>query len=312
VRLLLLGGSAHPSLCKRVARELGVEPARRTIERFPDGELHVGIEESVRGCDVHLLQPTCAPVDANLFELLLLGDACARAGAVRITALIPCFGYARQDRRTNGREPLSARVAADALRAGSIDRVVAVDLHSAALEGFFPVPVEHLTALPLLAAALRAELPADGVIVAPDLGAAKLAHGFAGLLELPAAVVHKARLGPEEVTVHAVAGEVRGRAPILVDDMLSTGATVEAAVRALLDQGARPEATIAATHGLFAGSAARRLRELPLRRCLVTDSVPPPAALLARVEVVGLAPLLAEAIRRLHAEEPLDELLGHG
>jgi ribose-phosphate pyrophosphokinase len=315
VKLALLAGGAHPALGRDIAEQLGIEPTRRTIERFPDSELHVAIEESVRGHDVNVVQPTCAPVNEHLFELVLLGDACARAGAARITAVIPYFGYARQDRRASGREAIAARVAAEMLGTGHFGRVVAVDLHTPTLEGFFPMPIEHLSAMPLLAAALQTGSLADGVVVSPDLGAVKLAQRMGSLLGLPVAVVHKSRQGPQRVVAQWVVGDVRSRAPIVVDDMLSTGATVAAAVGALLDAGARPEITVAAAHGLFVGPVFERLRELPLRRCVVSDSVPsrsePKAEPGFRIDVVSLAPLLADAIRRLHAEQSLAEISAH-
>lgn len=311
MQLTLLTGSAHASLAGAVAERLGLAPGDCEVQRFPDGELHVRILDSVRGHDVYLVQPTSPPVQEHLMELLLLADAALRAGAARVTAVIPYFAYARQDRRATGREPLSARLVADLLVAGGVRRVVAVDLHSLSLEGFFGVPLEHLSAVPLLAEAVRPWAGEQSVLVAPDLGAARLVDRYAHLLNLPVAIVHKARLSGEAVEAQGITGEVRDRAPIVVDDMISTGATTEAAINALLAAGSRPEVTVVATHPLLVGTAADRLRALPVRRCIVSDSVPGAAGHLLPIEVVSLAPLLAEAIDRLHHDRSLGDLIVH-
>lgn len=307
--LTLLAGTSNPALAAEVAARLGVPLADRVASAFPDGELHVELGTSVRGHDVYLLQSTTPAADTHLFQLLLLADACRRAGAARLTAVMPYVAYARQDRRGAGREPVGARVVAELLATGGFQRVVAVDLHSPALEGVFTVPVEHLSAVPLLVAALpRLD---DAVVVAPDLGATKLAERYARLLDLPVALVHKRRLTGERVTVRGVTGEVRGRMPLVVDDMITTGGTLEAAISALLDAGCRRDIVVSASHGLFVGEAARRLSVLPVRDVVVTDSVAscPPEDL--PVRRVGLAPLLADAVRRLHEGRSLGDLIVH-
>lgn len=309
--LVLLAGTANPPLAEAIAGQLGLPLAAREASRFPDGEMQVEVRTSVRGCDVYLLQPTGPPVEEHLFQLLLLADACRRAGAARLTAVVPYLGYGRQDRRASGREPVGARVVADLLSAVGLDRTVAVDLHSGALEGVFHAPLEHLTAVPLLCDALRPRLPADAVIVAPDLGATKLSERYARLLGLPVAFVHKRRLTGERVTVRGVTGEVRDRAPLVVDDMITTGGTVEAAIGAVLEAGARPDVTVCATHGLFVANAAARLTALPVTRLLTTDSVIAGDAGGLPLERAGLAPLLAEVISRLHSDRSLGELIVH-
>ena len=311
MNLAILAGSANPALARAIAGRLGVAIGKSEVERFPDGEIHVEIHDTVRGHDVYLVQPTSPPADRHLMELLLLADACRRAGALRLTAIVPYLGYARQDRRAHGREAVGARVVADLFRAGRLDRVVAVDLHAGALEGFFAMPLEHLTAIPLLAKALRSSVDPQSVIVAPDLGAAKLADRYARLLGLPVAVIHKVRVSAAKVTARAVTGEVRGRRPLIVDDMISTGGTIEAAVEAVVSAGALPEVTVAATHGLFVGPAAERLRRGSIRRLIVTDSVIPSAEQSLAVEYVSIGPLLASAIDRLHRNESLDEFIAH-
>ncbi len=312
MELTLLSGSANPGLSAAIAGSVGIGLAARRIERFPDGEIHVEIQQSVRGHDVYLVQPTGPPVDGNLLELLLLADACRRAGARRLTAVIPYFGYARQDRRAAGRDSVGARLIADLLAAAELDRVVAVDLHGAALEGFFAMPMEHLSAVPPLAEALRRLATPASVIVAPDLGAAKLADRYARLLDLPVAVVHKTRLSGSAVSVRGVTGEVRGRRPLIVDDMISTGGTIAAAIEALVSVGASAEVTVAVSHGLLVGPAVERLRAARVRRLIMTDSVPPPAGIALPAEIVSLGSLLASAIARLHRDQSLGDLVPHG
>jgi ribose-phosphate pyrophosphokinase len=311
--LTLFAGSANPSLAEAIAEKLALRLGGVLLQRFPDGELHIEIQETVRGHDVYLIQPTSPPVAAHLLELLLLADACRRAGAVRLTAVVPYFGYARQDRRASGREPVGARLIADLLQASGVQRVIAVDLHTTALEGFFPMPVEHLSAVSLLTEAVRSRVPPHAVIVTPDLGAVKLAERYARFLHLPLAIVHKTRLSGEEVRAQRVVGDVRGCVPIVVDDMISTAGTIQAAVQALLAAGCVAEdLTVVASHGLFVGPAAERLHAVPIHRLLVTDSVARPARELFALQVVSLGSLLAEAITRLHNNQSLSDLLVHG
>lgn len=309
-QLTLLAGMAHPALAEAVAACLARPLGVTSVCRFPDGELHVAVRDSVRGHDVYLLQPTGPPFEAHLVEMLLLADACRRAGAGRVTAVIPYFGYARQDRRAGGREPVGARLVADLLAAGHVERVVAVDLHSSALEGAFGVPLEHLSAVPALAEAAR-DVPATGVVVAPDLGAARLADRYARLFDLPVGVVHKTRLSGTEVVAGTVSGEVRGRSPVIVDDMISTGATIAAAVAALHAAGSERDVIVVATHALLVHDAVQRLGALPLRRLIVADTLPITGSPGLPLEVVSVAPLLADAIRRLHDDRSLADLLVH-
>jgi len=308
----LFTGSANPHLAETLAAKLGTGLGALGINRFPDGELHVEIQETVRGHDVYLIQPTSPPVERHLLELLMLADAAHRAGAARLTAVIPYLGYARQDRRASGREAVGGRLIADLLAAGGLlQRIVAVDVHSPAIEGFFGVPLEHLSAVPLLVESIRSYVTDDSVIVAPDLGAAKLAERYAKPLGLPTAVVHKTRLSGSEVSVRRLTGEVRGRTPIIVDDMISTGGTIEAAVSALLSERCEPDITVVASHGLFVGPSAERLITTPVRRLIVTDSVATPVLPEFPLEVVGLATLLAQAVDRLHNDRSLSDLLTH-
>ena len=306
----LFAGSANARLAEAIAAELGTSQGALDIDRFPDGELHVEIKQSVRGHDVYLIQPTSPPVERNLLELLMLADAAHRAGAARLTAVIPYLGYARQDRRVLGREAVGARLIAELLAAGGLlQRIVAVDVHSPAIEGFFGVPLEHLSVVPLLVESVRNYVTENCVIVAPDLGAAKLAERFARPLGLPVAIVHKSRLSGSEVSVQRVTGDILGRTPIIVDDMISTGGTVEAAIEVLLSGGCKPEITVVASHGLFVGPALKRLSVGPIKRIVITDSVRTPEGLELPLEVVSLAPLLARAVDCLHNDRSLGDLL---
>jgi ribose-phosphate pyrophosphokinase len=297
---VLLSGSGHPRLAAAIARELGLEVGAATLERFPDGELHVEVLEDVGGRDVHLVQSVRPPSpERYLLELLLLADAARRAGARRVFAVISYLAYARQDRRGTAGEPLGARVVADLLPVVGIARAVALDLHSPAAEACFGVPLDHVSAIPLLAEELRASVRPGAVVVSPDLGGVKRAEILAGHLQLPVAVVHKTRAGTSDVTVRGIVGEVRGCSPIIVDDMISTGATLEAAIRALQDAGGSGEVTVAATHPLLVRGALERIARLPIRRLVTTDSVPIADDVPPWIARVSVASLIASAVARL-------------
>jgi len=310
--LEILSGSANGALAESIAKQLGLRFTQRTLARFPDGELHIEIHESIRGCDVYLVQSTYPPVDEHYFELFLLADACRRAGTTHLTAVIPYFGYARQDRRAHGREPVSTRLVADLLAASAIQRVVVLDFHSRAVESAFAMPVEHVSAVPILADAVRPSVRKDAVVVSPDLGAVRMAERFAKLLDLSVAIIHKSRLSGAEVTVQRIIGDVRDREIIIVDDMITTGATIEKAILALLEAGCSSSGIkVAASHGLFVGNAAERLGHLPIEKIYVSDSVPSPQQFPLPLVVSSLASLLAETIQRLHRLESLGDVLAH-
>ena len=310
--LEILSGSANGALAESIAKHLGRRFTQRTLARFPDGELQIEIHESVRGCDVYLVQSTYPPVDEHFFELFLLADACRRAGATHLTAVIPYFGYARQDRRAHGREPVSMRLVADLIAASSIQRVVVVDFHSRAVESAFAIPVEHVSVIPILADAVRRTIRKDAVVVSPDLGAVKMAERFAKLLDLSVAIIHKSRLSGAEVTVQRIIGDVRDREIIIIDDMITTGATIEKAILALLEAGCSSSGIkVAASHGLFVGNAAERLGQLPIERIYISDSVPSPEHFPVSLQVSSIAGLLAETINRLHRLESLGDVLAH-
>jgi ribose-phosphate pyrophosphokinase len=309
--MTIFAGPASTSLARAVAAQLGQCLGTCTVQRFPDSEVHVELHDSVRGHDVYLLQATSPPVDLHLLELLFLADACRRAGAAQLTAVVPYFGYARQDRRARGREAVGARLVAELLGSSGLQRLVAVDLHTVALEGFLPIPLEHLSAVPLLVEAVRPWVADNTVVVTPDLGAVKLAERYATALQRPLAIVHKTRLSGEDVRVEQIVGEVHGRVPIIVDDMISTGGTIAAASQALLAAGCEPPVMVVITHGLLVGPAVERLCSIPLQRLLVTDSVTGPTEGVLPIQVTSLDALLAEAIRRLHGQRSLSDLRVH-
>ncbi len=307
-RWTILAGTAHPTLAKSVARELGESLVRCTVERFPDGEVSTELQESVRGREVFVVQPTSPPVNDNLVELLQFGDACRRSAAARVTAVVPYFGYARADKRRGRRVPITASMVARLMQAVGIRQVVTVDLHAAQIEGFFFIPVGNLTARSPLVEALRPKLGRDTVVVSPDTGRVSMATEYAHALGLPVVVLHKHRESATETDVTRVVGEVRGKSCLIVDDMISTGGTIARSVEALIRAGARPDVVVAATHGLFVGEARRRLRDANIRGLYVTDSVPVEADGWPELHVVSVAPLLAEAIRQLSSGGSLTSL----
>lgn len=311
-QIRLYCGSATPQLAAAVAERLGVELGQRRLRRFPDGEVHVQIDESIRGRDIFIIQSTCQPVNENLMELLVMVDAFQRASAGRVTAVIPYYGYARQEKKSTGREPITARMVADLLAAVGTDRVVSIDLHAPAIQGFFNIWMDHLTAVPLLARHLRTISLDDVAVVSPDVGRAKLAEKYAAALDAPLVILHKERLDAEETRVRAVIGDIKGRPAVLIDDMISTGSTIATAVDALLAAGARPEITVVATHPLLVGQAPERLAHEAIFRVVVTDTIPISGEKRTRLgnklAVVSVAELLAETIGRLHRNQSVSQV----
>ncbi|MCV7221501.1 ribose-phosphate diphosphokinase [Mycolicibacterium elephantis] len=301
--LRVVCGSANPRLTASVIDHLGVESDGCKVERFPDGELRPTID-NVCGADVYVIQSTAPPVNEHIVELMLLLDACRRSHAARVTAVLPYFGYARQDRRTASGQALGVSVVADAIARAGADRMVVVDPHGAALEAQCRIPVESLSAVPTLAGRLVNEVPEGSVVVAPDLGAAKLAERYAEILHGPVAVVRKQREDGSTVTALDIAGDVSGRPAVVIDDMISTGGTIEAAVELLRRRGATPDILVAATHGLFVHDAAGRLRDLELRRVVVADTVEHDETD-TLVEVCSIAPVLAAAIGCMYDDKPV-------
>ncbi len=308
-RLKLFCGTANPQLGEEIASYLGIPPGKRTITRFADGEVYVRYEENARGEDTFVVQPTCPPVNEHLMELLIMMDALRRASAGRITAVIPYYGYARKDKKDAPREPITGRLVADLLVAAGADRILTVDLHAGQIEGFFNVPVDHLRALPLFADYLREKGLRDGVVVAADDGAVRRSKQLADRLDLPLAIIFQRRVGKDIKEPMQVVGEVEGRVPIMIEDIIDTAGTVSNAVDTLIRNGARPEVYVCATHPVMAAPAPQRLARPEIREVIVTNTIPlPPERRLDKLTVLSAAPLLAEAIRRIHMNQSVSIL----
>ena len=272
------------------------------VQTFPDTELHVQIEESVRGTDVYIIQSTCEPVNDTLMELLVMLDALRRASARQVTAVIPYFGYARQDHKSTGREPISAKLVMDLLTTAGADRIISVDLHATQIQGFANIPFDHLTALPTLASYLKEKALENTVIVSPDVGRAKLAEKYADILKMPLAIMHKQRsgIGGQVVEVNQIVGEVAGKTPILIDDIIAGGSIYKHA-DALLEADAQP-VYISITHPVLTGQSLQLLNRPSICEIIATNSIPVPVEkqIDGKVQVLSIAPLLAEAIFRIH------------
>jgi len=303
----LFCGTATPDLARAVARYLDQELSHGTVSQFPDGETRIRIDESVRGSDSYIIQSTCAPVNHNLMELLVLVDALRRASAWRINAVIPYFGYARQDKKVQAREPITAKLVANLLETAGVDRVITVDLHAGQIQGFFDVPVDHLTALSILGNHLKTTDLAGSVVVSPDVGRATEARRLANFLNLPLAMLYKRRTSPTETEVTHVIGDVAGLRPIMIDDMISTAGTMRRGIDALLKLGAEPDVRVAATHAVFTPPALERLSHRAISRVYVTDTVPFHGGH-ESVKVLSVAPLLAKAVRNVHDHNSVSSL----
>src|SRR5256714_1553044 len=305
--LKLLSGSANRALAETIAEYIGVDLCRVTISRFADGEISVRIDENVRGLDVFIVQPTNPPAE-NIMELLLLIDAARRASAARITCVMPYYGYARQDRKDQPRVPIGAKLMANMIMAAGVDRVLGVDFHQHQLQGFFDVPVDHLSAMPVFTAHYRKMQLHDPVVVAPDVGSAKMARGFAKRLNATLAIIDKRRPQPNVSEVVNVVGDVEGHDCILVDDMIDTAGTVAEAARALRGLGAK-DIYVCATHALLSGPAKKRLNDAPIAEVAVTDTIAiPPERCFSTLTVLSVGELLSKAIRFTHSEQSVSSL----
>ena len=305
---LIFAGTASADLALSVAGHLGVQLGARSVEHFPDGEISVTLDEPVRGREVFIVQATSPPVNDHLVELLAFADACRRASAERITAIVPYFGYARADKRHGRREPISASMVAHLLQAVGITHLVTIDVHAPQIEGFFRIPVDSLTAVPILADAMRGRLQKTAVVVSPDAGRVRMATEFAHRLKTSVVVLHKRRESATETKVTHVVGDVGDRACLIIDDMISTGGTMAESIEALLSAGARPEITIAATHGLLLEGARENLSHESVREVFVTDTVALKDKDWSTLQVISVAPLIAKAIRRFMTDGSLGDL----
>jgi ribose-phosphate pyrophosphokinase len=310
--LMLLSGTANPELSERIAREMDMRLAEMELTRFADGEFDVKIGESVRGHDVFLLQPTCHPVSENLIQLFIILDALRRASASRITAVIPYYGYQRKEKKTQPRDPISAKLMANIIELAGANRVICVDLHAEAIQGFFDIPVDALTATKILARRVRERHGHDVVIVSPDTGGALRARRMARILDAPIAIIDKRRPRDDAVEVINVIGDVAGLKAVIVDDLISTGSTLAGAAHALRDKGATG-VDVVTTHGVFTDGSLQRLHEAPIDEICVTDTIPFPNVQRAfddapKLRILSVAPLIAEAIVRVHEGRSVSEL----
>jgi len=308
--LKVFTGRAHPALAESVCEYLGIGMGVATVAPFPDGELLVRMEEDVRGRDVFLIQPTCAPVNDTLMELLIFIDCARRASAERITAVIPYFGYARQDRKDEGRVPITAKLAANLIATAGADRVLTIDLHAAQIQGFFDIPVDNLYAEPVLSRYYSSMDLTNLVLVSPDVGNTKRARAYAQRLGGELAVIDKRRVSGSDIEVGRIIGDVKDRAVLMMDDMIATAGTIAAAARLCRESGAL-SVHVGATHAVLAGPAIERLREAPVDEVVVTDTIPvsrEKTDALGKIVVLSVADLIGEAIHRIHNDESVSSL----
>ncbi len=303
----LLAGTANRELAEEIARALGVELAKATVSRFADGEIFVRIDENIRGLDVFIVQPTSPPAE-NIMELLLLIDAARRASAARITCVMPYYGYSRQDRKDQPRVAIGAKLVANLIVTAGADRVLGIDFHQHQLQGFFDIPVDHLYASPVFISHYRKKQLNDLVVVAPDVGSAKMARGFAKRLNGTFAIIDKRRPAPNVAEVLNVVGEVDGRDCLIPDDMIDTAGTMSEAARVLKELGAR-EIYVCATHPLLSGPSVERLSSAPITEVAVTDTIAiPPSRRFDRLKILSVGELLAKAIRFTHSDQSVSSL----
>jgi ribose-phosphate pyrophosphokinase len=311
--LVLTSGRANPRLSQEIAESLGMRLAETDVMEFSDGEVFVQVNENVRGADVFVIQPTCHPVNRNIMELLIMIDALKRASAFRITAVIPYYGYGRQDRKVQPRVPITAKLVADLITAAGAHRVLTMDLHAGQIQGFFNIPVDHLFAAPVLLQYFQERLGQgtwkDLVVVSPDAGGVERARAFAKRLGTSLAIMDKRRTGPNEAKIMHVIGDVKGRDVILLDDMIDTAGSITQAVQALRLEGAR-RIVASCTHAVLSGQAIERLERSEIEEVVVTNTIPlrEDLACAKKVTVLSVAPLLGEAIRRIHTETSVSSL----
>ncbi len=308
-RMKIFSGNANPYLAREVAEHLGMSLAKATVTHFSDGEISVEIHESVRGVDVFAVQPTCTPGNENLMELLIMMDAFRRASAGRINAVIPYFGYGRQDRKTRARDPITAKLVSNLIVEAGADRVVAVDLHATQIQGFFDIPVDHLPGVATLAEHFKAKKLGDkAVVVSPDVGGVTRARDLAARLGAPLAIVDKRRPAPNVSEVMNVIGDVDGKSVILIDDIIDTAGTVCTAAEVMMQKGAN-EVFVCCTHPVFSGPALERMARAPFREIVVTNTIPVLGEKsLPNLTVLSIAPLIGEALLRIHEDLSVSKL----
>ncbi len=285
---------------------MGVELCKAQITRFSDGEIQVKVEDNVRGADCFIIQPTCSPVNENIMELLILADALRRSSAKRITAVIPYYGYGKQDRKAEPRVPITAKLVANLIVASGVTRVLSMDLHAGQIQGFFDIPVDHLYGMPVFLKYLKDKNMKDMVVVSPDAGGVERARAFAKHLNADLAIVDKRRPRPNEASIMNIIGDVKGKAAIILDDLVDTAGTLTKVAAAIKEKGAA-DVIAAASHGVLSGSALQRIEESPIKELIITDSIPL-AMQTGKIKVLTIAPLLAEAIKRIYNDESVSAL----
>lgn len=301
-------GNAHKDLAINICKELNVHCGCCEVGKFSDGEIFVNIAETVRGCDVFVIQPTSSPVNDNLMEILIFIDALKRASAGRINAVIPYYGYARQDRKTKAREPITAKLVANLIAEAGADRVISMDLHAGQIQGYFDIPVDHLSAIPILAEHFKKFVDKDTVIVSPDIGGVVRSRNFANLLDLPIAIIEKRRPKANVSEVMNVIGDIEGKNAILIDDIVDTAGTITKAAEVLKEFGAK-KVYACATHPVLSGPAVERIENSVIEKFIVTDTIPlSEEKKIHKIEVVSVAPIFAEAIKRIHLNESVSIL----
>jgi len=307
-KLKIFSGTANLRLTEEIVYHVGVPLGVAEVKRFSDGEIKIYIGESVRGADIFVVQPICNPINDNLMELLIMMDALKRASAKSINTVIPYYGYARQDRKTRARDPITAKLVADLLTAAGANRVIAMDLHAGQIQGFFNIPVDHLLGMPILAKYLEQKDIAPAVVVSPDMGGVTRARELAERLQLPMAIIDKRRPEPNVCEVMNIIGNVREKTVIMIDDIIDTAGTVVQGASALLEHGAR-EVYACCTHPVLSGPAVERLANAPITEIIVTDTIPlAPEKQFAKIRVLSVAQLIGDAIIRIHEELSVSKL----
>ena len=310
--LKIVAGNANPRLAKEIAEQIGIDLLPITIKKFSDGETYVKIEENIRGKDVFIIQSTSSPVNENLIELMIIIDALKRASAARITAVIPYYGYSRQDRKAVSREPITAKLIANLITSAGANRVLSVDLHSDQIQGFFDIPLDHLTAIPLFIKEIKSRNLQDLVVVSPDAGGAKKARHFAKILNVSMAMLDKRRIGHNLVSENiSIIGEIEDKTALIIDDMIDTAGTISVTCKAIKEKGSK-EIFVLATHPILSGDAVYKLDIPEIKEVIVTNTI----NLFEnkkwnKLKILSIAPLLAECIKRIHNNESLDELFNN-
>lgn len=306
-KLKLFTCNSNPELSAEIAREIGIPLGAAKVSRFSDGEIRIDVEESVRGCDVFVIQSTCDPVNENLMEVLVMVDALKRASAQTINMVMPYYGYARQDRKARARDPITAKLVANLIETAGADRVIAMDLHATQLQGFFDIPVDHLLGVPIIAKYFQSKELSDVVVVSPDHGGVIRARKLADLLGAPIAIIDKRRPEPNVSEVMNIVGDIEGKTTIIIDDIIDTAGTICLAASALKEGGAK-EVYACCTHPVLSGPALERLERAPIKEVVVTNTIPLNPECLSKVKVLSVAPLIAQAIVRIHKQLSISTL----